>query len=112
MLKINIEKIIASLIIIICLVFVTLIIFTKWNTTNQPVNPTTAHTKAIETYEYIITKIDPSGYYGKSTNNDTGIYFVNANIPKGTIIQTGDKIRVSFPKGEWDVITNIEKINQ
>lgn len=76
--------------------------------------PTITHTEQqnkLETYTYKITKIDSTGYYGKSTTDQTGIYFINDNVPKGTELNEGDKIKVSFPNNSYEKITNIEKIN-
>jgi hypothetical protein len=78
--------------------------------TTQKAN--TEEIKQLKTYTYKITKIDDSGYYGKSTKDHTGIYFVNSNVPKGTVLNEGDTIKVSFPNNSYEEITHIEKINQ
>jgi hypothetical protein len=84
------------------------------STKHAAVSPQTTHVKQlsnIKTYTYKITKIDSSGYYGTSTKDQTGIYFVNENIPKGTELKEGDTIKVSFPNNSYEKITNIEKLS-
>jgi hypothetical protein len=64
----------------------------------------------IETYTYKITKVDSKGYYGISTKDQSGIYFVNNNVPKGIKINVNDTIKVSFPLNNYEEITHIEKL--
>jgi hypothetical protein len=90
---------------------------TQIETKQQPnktnVKPTIDHTEQqnkLEVFTYQITKIDESGYYGDSTTDQTGIYFVNENVPKGTTIKEGDTVKVSFPNNSFEIITNIEVV--
>jgi uncharacterized protein YabE (DUF348 family) len=101
---------------IIVLITLSLYLFNSISAVNQHAasKPTIAHTEEqsnLETYTYKITKIDHTGYYGTSTKDDTGIYFVNENVPKGTEINVNDTVKVSFPLNNYEEITHIEKIN-
>jgi hypothetical protein len=97
---------------IIVLVALSLYLFNSISAVNQhtATKPITSHTEAVETYSYIITSIDENGITGDSLTDDTGIFLTNENV-KGLSLHESDKIQVSFPKGEWDVITKVVKIN-
>jgi hypothetical protein len=88
--------------------FFSAMFYYSYNTPHQ--TAIKAHTTQLETYIYIITKIDSSGYYGQSVNDNTGIYFTEKNV-KGISLNVNDHVRVSFPLNSYEKITNIEKIN-
>lgn len=64
----------------------------------------------IETHAYIITEINESGLYGDSLKDDTGIYLTHDTI-EGLQLEEGNKINVSYPDQEFDVITKVTKID-
>lgn len=69
-----------------------------------------AHTSDLTTYEYIVTEINSDGINGKSTTDNTGIYLNQENV-KGLKLNESDKIKVTFPNDQWDVVTKVEKVN-
>ncbi|MEH7116203.1 hypothetical protein V7128_02090 [Neobacillus vireti] len=82
---------------------------------NKPVTATkqteTASQQSLETYEYIVTSINKEGITGDSTKDDTGIFLTHQMADKYNL-QTGDKIKVWFPKDDYETITKISKVNQ
>lgn len=64
----------------------------------------------IETFEYIVTSINDEGLHGESTTDDTGIFLTHDTI-EGLQLEEGNKIEVSYPDDQFDVITSVKKIN-
>ncbi|KON87376.1 hypothetical protein AF332_11435 [Sporosarcina globispora] len=62
------------------------------------------------TFEYVITDITAKGeYYGRSTKDNTGIYFTDENLQSDQIIRKGDKIQATFERdSRIDGIVSIE----
>jgi hypothetical protein len=99
-----------KLYILTCLIFI-LSVLVAFSIQNKPIQTAKkAHTEQLETYQYIITKIDSKGYYGQSLKDNTGIFLVNANL-KGITLKVNDYIKVSFPKNDYEQITKVEKLN-
>lgn len=66
----------------------------------------------IETFEYIVTSIDSEGLHGQSVNDNTGIFLTHEVINDQNLqVSENDKIKVSFPKDDWETITKVTKIN-
>jgi uncharacterized lipoprotein YehR (DUF1307 family) len=63
----------------------------------------------LTTYTYVITSIDNEGYYGDSVTDDTGIFLTHDTV--NINLEEGDKIEVSYPDDQFDVITKVTKIN-
>lgn len=55
--------------------------------------------KEYSTHEYVITKIDQDGYYGKSEDGKK-IYFTKEKVDSGQKLKVKDTIIVYFEKGE------------
>jgi hypothetical protein len=70
----------------------------------------TASKQQVSTYDYVITGKDSKGYYGHSLNDNTNIFLVQSNLPKGMTLNVSDSIRVSFPKNSYETITNVTKL--
>jgi type II secretory pathway pseudopilin PulG len=64
----------------------------------------------VSTYDYVITSIQSDGIYGKSLNDDTGVYLTKTNV-KGLKLSVNDSIRVSFLNNDYETITNVTKLN-
>jgi hypothetical protein len=79
---------------------------------NHTQTATIAPNEDIETYSYIVTKIDNEGLHGQSTTDNTGIFLTPETID-GLQLKEGNKIKVSFPKDDpnFETITKVTKIN-
>lgn len=62
------------------------------------------------TFEYVITNITANKeYHGRSTKDNTGIYFTDENLQPDQIIEKGDKIQATFERdSRIDGIVSIE----
>jgi hypothetical protein len=70
---------------------------------------TTSPQQEIETYSYIVTKIDSEGLHGQSITDNTGIFITSDSIK--IELNVNDQIEVSFPKDDFETITKVSKIN-
>lgn len=64
-------------------------------------------------FTYIITEIDDTGYYGKSEDGKTGIYFTSENVNKNELnkVNEGSKVLTYFEKeNHIDGIVKVEVI--
>lgn len=63
-------------------------------------------------YEFVVTEILNDGYVGKSTRDNTGIFFTNENLQHDQIIKKGDRVQVKMEKNNTvDGIVSIEVVH-
>lgn len=84
--------------IILLLALVVLLGFMNNNLNNDLASSETYDQSKYITFEYVITDIENGEYYGRSTKDNTGIYFTDENLQPDQVIEKGDKIQATFER--------------
>jgi lipopolysaccharide export system protein LptC len=86
------------IILILLTLFLGLLVFLKVEM-NEAKQASNVVEKEYFTQEYIITKIDDAGYYGKA-ENDERIFFKKEHVPAGSVLKVNDPVVIYFEKDE------------
>ena len=87
-----------AFILILLTVFLGILVFLKVEM-NEAKQASDVVEKEYFTQEYIITKIDDDGYYGKS-EDDKGIFFKKELVPTEIKLEVHDPVLIYFEKSE------------
>lgn len=101
------SKLFDTMMIILFLSFIGLIVYLGLEM-KQAENANNSQVSELLAFEFKVSEVNPEGIYGKSLEDNTGIYFTLDKLHPDQEVKEGDVIKVYFNK--VDLVEGIEHI--